>query len=222
MKMKLFNNFHEKLLIADDTTVSLKPYCEQEFTKASEMNSQPDERSSELQTECSSNYKSDSQLPRLYQFESEDSGVELASGANSLSTPFATEKSFVVHSRESSCDSKSDCISIPYTENSETRQTLDLVDTSVAATTQDLHLEEHSFSTITGDMKEGQAMDKVQMKSLGTDPEDGKKVSENFKHMSQCGKECAERTSNQFEPEPLTIESLEEYIDHCCRMSKVR
>ncbi|XP_018427508.1 PREDICTED: uncharacterized protein LOC108800065 [Nanorana parkeri] len=45
------------------------------------------------------------QLKRLYKFESEDSGVEMPSGANSPSTPKGSEKSFVMHSRDSSCDS---------------------------------------------------------------------------------------------------------------------
>lgn len=48
---------------------------------------------------------SNTQLPGLYKFESEDSGVEMPSGANSPSTPTGSEQSFVVHSRESSCDS---------------------------------------------------------------------------------------------------------------------
>ncbi|XP_072334886.1 uncharacterized protein [Scyliorhinus torazame] len=42
---------------------------------------------------------------KLYKSESEDSGVELPSGANSPSTPSGSEQSFVVHRRESSCDS---------------------------------------------------------------------------------------------------------------------
>ncbi|XP_012822241.1 uncharacterized protein LOC100496010 isoform X2 [Xenopus tropicalis] len=46
-----------------------------------------------------------SRLKRLYKFESEDSGVEMPSGANSPSTPKGSEKSFVMHSRDSSCDS---------------------------------------------------------------------------------------------------------------------
>ncbi|MGH0138399.1 UNVERIFIED_CONTAM: hypothetical protein FKN15_066373 [Acipenser sinensis] len=46
-----------------------------------------------------------SRLSKLFKFESEDSGVELPSGANSPSTPTSSEKSFVVHSRGSSCDS---------------------------------------------------------------------------------------------------------------------
>ncbi|XP_066047444.1 uncharacterized protein [Chamaea fasciata] len=42
---------------------------------------------------------------RFSKFESEDSGVELPSGANSPSTPTGSEKSFVLHSRDSFCDS---------------------------------------------------------------------------------------------------------------------
>ncbi|XP_048464903.1 uncharacterized protein si:ch211-250c4.3 isoform X3 [Rhincodon typus] len=42
---------------------------------------------------------------KLYKSESEDSGVELPSGTNSPSTPSGSEQSFVVHRRESSCDS---------------------------------------------------------------------------------------------------------------------
>ncbi|XP_067836467.1 uncharacterized protein [Heptranchias perlo] len=44
-------------------------------------------------------------LLTLYKSESEDSGVELPSGTNSPSTPSGSEQSFVVHRRESSCDS---------------------------------------------------------------------------------------------------------------------
>uniref|UniRef100_UPI00398EC209 uncharacterized protein n=1 Tax=Pristiophorus japonicus TaxID=55135 RepID=UPI00398EC209 len=44
-------------------------------------------------------------LLKLYKSESEDSGVELPSGANSPTTPSGSEQSFVVHRRESSCDS---------------------------------------------------------------------------------------------------------------------
>ncbi|XP_054145289.1 uncharacterized protein LOC128945578 [Melozone crissalis] len=44
-------------------------------------------------------------LHRFSKFESEDSGVELPSGANSPSTPTGSEKSFVLHSRDPFCDS---------------------------------------------------------------------------------------------------------------------
>ncbi|XP_074881983.1 uncharacterized protein LOC142030168 [Buteo buteo] len=50
-------------------------------------------------------YESKCRLHRFSKFESEDSGVELPSGANSPSTPTGSEKSFVLHSRDSFCDS---------------------------------------------------------------------------------------------------------------------
>ncbi|XP_071604196.1 uncharacterized protein [Heliangelus exortis] len=52
-----------------------------------------------------STFESKCRLHRFSKFESEDSGVELPSGANSPSTPTASEKSFVLHSRDSFCDS---------------------------------------------------------------------------------------------------------------------
>lgn len=235
--MKLLNNVHQKLPVDDGTTMSLKP-CEQESTKASEMTPQLDEKSTELQPESCSDFISavfsESQLPRLYKFESEDSGVELPSGANSPSTPSASEQSFVVHSRESSCDScgsKPDCTSHPYKQNCETRETEYLVDIGVAADSQDLHPEELSPSPTTGDLQEGGGMD---IEAVGISPERGDEMPEKLrensavtersccKHTRQCGEECAEITGCQLELEPLTSESLEEYMDHCCRISEVR
>ncbi|XP_071419976.1 uncharacterized protein [Pithys albifrons albifrons] len=52
-----------------------------------------------------STFESKCRLHRFSKFESEDSGVELPSGANSPSTPTGSEKSFVLHSRDSFCDS---------------------------------------------------------------------------------------------------------------------
>uniref|UniRef100_A0A3Q2PEC0 Si:ch211-250c4.4 n=1 Tax=Fundulus heteroclitus TaxID=8078 RepID=A0A3Q2PEC0_FUNHE len=110
-KMKLFNNFNEKLLMAEDSvsTVSTASVSDQDTldpSKASETNSHLEDKP---QIESGSEYLpaifSISRLSRLYKFESEDSGVELPSGANSPSTPTGSEKSFVVHSRESSCAS---------------------------------------------------------------------------------------------------------------------
>ncbi|XP_078392702.1 uncharacterized protein LOC144676053 isoform X5 [Cetorhinus maximus] len=51
------------------------------------------------------NEPSNCTILKLYKSESEDSGVELPSGANSPSTLSGSEQSFVVHRRESSCDS---------------------------------------------------------------------------------------------------------------------
>lgn len=52
-----------------------------------------------------STFESKCRLHRFSKFESEDSGVELPSGANSPSTPTGSEKSFVLPSRDSFCDS---------------------------------------------------------------------------------------------------------------------
>ncbi|XP_056902601.1 uncharacterized protein si:ch211-250c4.3 isoform X2 [Takifugu flavidus] len=231
-KMKLLNNLHQKHLVEDATNLSLKSCCEQESTKASQINLHLDENSTELRPESCSDFIStvfsEPELPRLCKFESEDSGVELPSGANSPSTPSASEQSFVVHSRESSCDScnsKPDSTLCPYTQNSDTKETEYLV----AADPQDLQPEEHSSSTTTGDLQEAEPMD---IKALVISPERGEDVPEKLRENSavtegssckctrQCGKECAEITSHQFEPEPLSSESLEEYMDHCCRISQ--
>lgn len=232
--MKLLNNFHQKHLVDDATTLSLKSCCEQESTKASQINLHLDENSTELRPESCSDFIStvfsEPELPRLCKFESEDSGVELPSGANSPSTPSASEQSFVVHSRKSSCDScnsKPDSTLCPYTQNSETRE----MEYLVAADPQDLQPEEHSSSTTTGDLQEAEPMD---IKTLVISPERGEDVPEKLREDSavtegsccectrQCGKECAEITGHQLEPEPLSSESLEEYMDHCCRISQVR
>ncbi|TNM99792.1 hypothetical protein fugu_012825 [Takifugu bimaculatus] len=231
-KMKLLNNLHQKHLVEDATNLSLKSCCEQESTKASQINLHLDENSTELRPESCSDFIStvfsEPELPRLCKFESEDSGVELPSGANSPSTPSASEQSFVVHSRESSCDScnsKPDSTLCPYTQNSDTKETEYLV----AADPQDLQPEEHSSSTTTGDLQEAEPMD---IKALVISPERGEDVPEKLRENSavtegssckctrQCGKECAEITGHQFEPEPLSSESLEEYMDHCCRISQ--
>ncbi|XP_064369955.1 uncharacterized protein LOC112980235 isoform X3 [Dromaius novaehollandiae] len=52
-----------------------------------------------------STFESKCHFHRFSKFESEDSGVELPSGANSPSTPTGSEKSFVLHGRDSFCDS---------------------------------------------------------------------------------------------------------------------
>jgi len=113
-KMKIFQNFSEKLCVSEDSfsTSSSMSVCEQEapqLTRTSEENPHLNEGPGSPSEQAPSDYLcgifSDAQLPRLYKFESEDSGVELPSGANSPSTPTGSEQSFVVHSRGSSCDS---------------------------------------------------------------------------------------------------------------------
>ncbi|KAG5266291.1 hypothetical protein AALO_G00229350 [Alosa alosa] len=109
-KMKVLNNF-EKLLSLDDSvstlSLSVSEHGMPELSKAAEVSSV---KSAPTGQESKDDYLSamfsDPQLPRLYKFESEDSGVEMPSGATSPSTPSGSEQSFVVHSRESSCDSR--------------------------------------------------------------------------------------------------------------------
>lgn len=254
--MKLFSNFNDRLLIADDSSISIVSSCEQDTTKVSTVNSNLDEKSGKLRSESSSDYMSaifsDSQLQRLYKFESEDSGVELPSGANSPSTPTGSEQSFLVHSRESSCDSchlNSDPTTITdklvtYAQSSEIKEAEGLYDNHTAVNTQDkvfLDSEELRSSAAGDELHEGEDGDRDQCKASGISPEgdeemcgqlkDSTTVTERscFKHMRQYGKQCSEAcddmTGNDFEPEPVrrsaTSESLEEYMDQCCRLSEV-
>ncbi|XP_062375855.1 uncharacterized protein si:ch211-250c4.3 isoform X2 [Sardina pilchardus] len=109
-KMKVLNSF-EKLLSLEDSvstlSLSVSEHGMADLSKATEVSSvksAPTGQESKDDDYLSAMF-SDPQLPRLYKFESEDSGVEMPSGANSPSTPTGSEQSFVVHSRESSCDS---------------------------------------------------------------------------------------------------------------------
>ncbi|XP_063047701.1 uncharacterized protein si:ch211-250c4.3 isoform X2 [Engraulis encrasicolus] len=110
-KMKLLNNF-ERCISLDDSasTLSLSvsehevPESMMKGAEVSSVKSAPSGQEAKEEDYLSSMFP-DQQLPRLYKFESEDSGVEMPSGANSPSTPTGSEQSFVVHSRESSRDS---------------------------------------------------------------------------------------------------------------------
>ncbi|KAL2083413.1 hypothetical protein ACEWY4_021186 [Coilia grayii] len=108
-KMKLLNNFERRLNLEDSVStlsLSVSEHEVPEPTKAAEVSSVKSAPSGqESKEDYLSSIFPDPQLPRLYKFESEDSGVEMPSGANSPSTPTGSEQSFVVHSRESSRDS---------------------------------------------------------------------------------------------------------------------
>lgn len=259
-KMKLFSNFHERLLITDDSasTISTASVFEQDIsepTKTSEVNSHFDGKHPvESGTDYSPNIFIDSQLQRLYKFESEDSGVELPSGANSPSSPTGSEQSFVVHSRESSCDScnsNSDPTAltdelVTYAQSSEIKQAEDSVDNdlSTAVDTLDnvfIHTQEHSSSAATVELHIGEDVGRDQCGASGISPEGDEmsgQVKENgavtertcLEHMGQFGEQsstgaCDDMTGNDFEPEPIwrstTSDSLEEYMDECCRLSAV-
>ncbi|XP_067465380.1 uncharacterized protein si:ch211-250c4.3 [Thunnus thynnus] len=263
-KMKLLSNFNERLLMTDDSTstistVSVSKQDVSDPTKAPKVNSHLYVKSRQPQLESGSDYLSaifsDPQLPRLYKFESEDSGVELPSGANSPSTPTGSEQSFVVHSRESSCDScnlNSDPATLPdelstHGQSPEIKPAEDLVDNSLstAVDTQDnvlMPLNEFSFSAESIELHIGENLDKDQCGASGINPEGDEERSEQLEENSAVTERiCSENTrpriqssteayddmtGNDFEPEPLrrsaTTDSLEEYMDECCRLSEVQ
>lgn len=108
-KMKILSNFEQQTNVEDSiSNVSLSMFEQGgiESAKAAEGGSiKSTSTGKQRKEDYLSSIFLDSELPRLYKFESEDSGVEMPSGANSPSTPTGSEQSFVVHSRESSCDS---------------------------------------------------------------------------------------------------------------------
>ncbi|XP_076598341.1 uncharacterized protein LOC143327757 [Chaetodon auriga] len=254
-KMKLFSNFHEKLLIADDSasTISTASVFEQDISepsKTSVVNSHFDgKHRMESGTDYLPNIFADSQLSRLYKFESEDSGVELPSGANSPSSPTGSEQSFVVHSRESSCDScnsNSDPAAltdelVTYAQSPEIKQAEDLVDNNLSMAVDDvfMHTQELGSSAVTVELHIGEVVDRDECGASGISPEEDEisgQVKENsavtertcLEHMGQFGKQSStgapdDMTGNDYEPEPIwtstTSDSLEEYMDECCRLS---
>lgn len=251
-KMKLFNNFNERPLKADDcmSTISTVSDSDQQILnniKVSEVNSDLDDKSSQYHTKSSSDYLSaifsNSQLPRLYKFESEDSGVELNSGANSPLTPTSSEKSFVVHSREPSCDScktNSDHTSPPNTfiinvQSSEIKQTMDN-DLNTREDTQSnllIYRDEHSALLEETELH----INKVEEKNRpsGTSPgvlseetsvltdmgcsADIRSVQEPFVGLQDDSRSSEKDTYSMRRCN--TSDSLEEYMEECCRLSQV-
>lgn len=258
-KIKLFSNFHEKLLMSRDSapTVSMVTASEQDIldlTKASEVNSHVDNKSRHSQMETCSDYLpaifSDSQLQRLYKFESEDSGVELPSGANSPSTPTGSEQSFVVHSRESSCESCNLTSVSTILPDKLVRQTqsVESVDNSLSTTVHNqdnvfIHSEELCSSAVTVELHVGKNVGRNHSGASESSREGNEDMSEQLEENRAVtertcsedirpGKQsstgtCDNMTDNDFELQPIAIrsttsDSLEEYMDECCRLSEVR
>lgn len=255
-KMKLFSNFNEKLLTADDSvsTISTASVFDQDTldpSKTSEVNSQLEDKARvESASEDLPAVFSDSHLSRLYKFESEDSGVELPSGANSPSTPTGSEKSFVVHSRESSCEScnlDSDSTSSPNAlvtnkQNSNTKDakcfensmnnTVDTLDNVFTST------EEFDPSPVTVKLYIGEEMD--QSEASGFTAEDVIEKSERCEAMissnddnisksiklaeksftAQCEGNTGVDAHNTSVRRSDTMDSLEDYMDKCCKLSE--
>ncbi|XP_010868590.2 uncharacterized protein si:ch211-250c4.3 [Esox lucius] len=261
-KMKLFNNFHEKLCNRTDDSlstisVSVSEQDISEPVKALDGNADLKDVACQPLMDSSTDYLSDifsdSQLPRLYKFESEDSGVELPSGANSPSTPTGSEQSFVVHSREPSCDSCNLTTPLPTSESplarercSDAEGTEDVRDTpcvTADSVVQQVVIEEleAEVSTRVGGADLHITEEDVDLKTVLATAEDRGSGSERSgdngtvtegvypedeRPRGQRPGACDDMTGVDFEQHPLrksvTNDSLEEYMEECCRLSEVR
>lgn len=249
-KMKFFKNFQEKLSgESNEDSVSNMSMPEQDVPtphQAEEAISVSSAAPEPNMVESKKDYLS-AIFPGLYKFESEDSGVEMPSGANSPSTPTGSEQSFVVHSRESSCDSGK--------PNPHIRAGRHLL--SLEKSTESLQTDPASCTyaqetnlTILQDSPEDE-MDNVQLEVVRDSErlENGTsvKASESCEDGSVCTEtvdtitegDAAEDTGPMIhvigayegnmevdlQQQPLrkstTSDSLDEYMDECCRLSEV-
>lgn len=253
-KMKLFKNFHEKLLNTEDCVSNMSVFeqdistpLQAEESLTSVNTAAPEPNMVESKKDYLSTIFSNSQLPGLYKFESEDSGVEMPSGANSPSTPTSSEQSFVVHSRESSCDSGN--------PNPHIRDSSHLL--SLEQSTESLQTESASCTyvqetnlTVLQDRPENE-MDSIQLEIVRDSEriENGMLVtaSERCQDGSVCADtvdtitegDAADHTGSishaidsydrnmevDLQQQPLrkstTSDSLDEYMEECCRLSEV-
>ncbi|XP_069835219.1 uncharacterized protein [Dendropsophus ebraccatus] len=180
------------------------------------------------------------QFKRLYKFESEDSGVEMPSGANSPSTPKGSEKSFVMHSRDSSCDSgvlsASSSPTVGHMEmNAGT--TVDVADTFLSNV--DQFKEDMDNGKEDGDDNENSVEDFIdcQEEELDLPPcgeenepaaitlfntELSSTMEEETKAMNDFYKDTFDDIQNLHKLKRCpTSDSLDEYMDECCRISEV-
>ncbi|XP_078499314.1 uncharacterized protein LOC144754874 [Lissotriton helveticus] len=181
-------------------------------------------------------------LPGFYKFEAEDSGVELPSGANSPSTPTGSEQSFVVHSRDSSCDSGVlSASSSPAADHAAMRARKDTKDPQDrepdtqkhdgechSHMTESLHraaalLDDNGASSgkeaQSLNIEERKEMDFLQTRSATTSPAAdpgpiANAYSDTFDGLQGLN------SHEQLKRYP-TSDSLDEYMDECCRLSEV-
>ncbi|XP_062851238.1 uncharacterized protein si:ch211-250c4.3 [Trichomycterus rosablanca] len=251
-KMKLLNNFHEKLLNAEDSvsTVSMS-VSEQDVSapvqaeEAISVNSAPEPLTDESKKNYLSVMFSNSQLPGLYKFESEDSGVEMPSGANSPSTPTGSEHSFVVHSRESSCDSGNQD---SHVEANDPLLLLEQSTTSLKTEQASCTDVENNNQTVLDDgqedkmdnvlLKVAEDLKRVECRTLGDTSESCQEdllsvdtaevraeseVEENTESSSHAIKAYDGNMVLELQPlrKSTTSDSLDEYMEECCRLSEV-
>ncbi|XP_029963278.1 uncharacterized protein LOC115399836 [Salarias fasciatus] len=221
-KMKLFRNFNEKLQTSNDSvsTVSTISNGDKDMsdpTTVSREGSHSEDRG-RPEAESGSVYLSaifsKAQLPRLYKFESEDSGVELPSGANSPSTPTGSEQSFVVHSRESSCASGQgppDPHSLP-----EQLDPLTQTDTEASG----LRQEQFGCSSRPSD-RGVHAFKRIQI--FRADPQVPQGSGSPTRPGKHCCREaCEDAVDNEREGSGAGSDGLDEYMEECCRLSEVQ
>ncbi|XP_066535461.1 uncharacterized protein si:ch211-250c4.3 isoform X2 [Hoplias malabaricus] len=248
-KMKLFSNLQEKLLNAEDSvsTVSMS-MSEQDMSaplqaeEAISVHSAPAESSLEKsKKEYLSAIFADSKLPILYKFESEDSGVEMPSGANSPSTPTGSEQSFVVHSRESSCDSGTLNPPIPSsspillleqsTGSLEAEQTSCIYDQEDNLTVLENRPENQTdniLPEITGDSErceDGPLRNSFEIHENDLEEIVESETAEDTGSRNHCIKAYDDDTGSESQQQSLrkstTSDSLDEYMEECCRLSEV-
>ncbi|XP_048864754.1 uncharacterized protein si:ch211-250c4.3 [Brienomyrus brachyistius] len=253
-KIKIFNNFHERLSGAEDSfsTISISA-SEQDMSEPSRiLDESTVPGSSENKPPApKSEYLSlfpDSQITRLFEYE--DSGVEMPSGADSPSTPTSSEQSFVVHSRESSHSLEDISTLVPAPD-----PRLLLERCPVAEETEDsLHLasevKDHDLTTLEArvslEMTPVQAtpmMEAAKMQQSETEAlrdtskelEDAVMTEaatesplEEGRIVRSCNSTEALSTlpdvDLQEEPlkKSLSMDSLDAYMDECCRLSEIQ
>ncbi|XP_038136377.1 uncharacterized protein si:ch211-250c4.3 isoform X1 [Cyprinodon tularosa] len=240
-KLKLISNFNEKPLIAEDpgSSVSTAVASEQDtldLIKNSEVNSPLQDKPA---SKSLSAIFSDSRLSRSYKFESEDSGVELPSGANSLSTPTGSEKSFEIHSRESSCDScnldSSSNELVISNQNSDNKQAkhLDTTLNTAVGPRDNVFDGRDRFEPSAPTVKLYIGEETGQGEASGFHSEDSRDQLEQCEEMSSSHDEekplmtkYEDRPAQEQETETMrrtdTRDSLDDYMDTCCRLTETQ
>ncbi|XP_066549673.1 uncharacterized protein LOC136716089 [Amia ocellicauda] len=252
-KMKIFNNFQGKFVNVENASPrnSVSEQDIQEPAKpfvSNEAPSTPEQAHPNLDylSQLSDLTVQDPDLPRLFKFESEDSGVELPSGANSPSTPTGSEQSFVVHSRGSSCDSSCGVLNMaaqdhllslsqcPETEETDT-STQQTPEEQVSAENKD----ELSSESATPDFSQSQEEEDSEIEQSGNlekVSEEGEvnstlevtaevPIQDTRPRSSSFTEAYDDMTEVEIQEQPLqkynTSDSLDEYMDECCRLSEV-
>ncbi|XP_054653300.1 uncharacterized protein si:ch211-250c4.3 isoform X2 [Dunckerocampus dactyliophorus] len=237
-KMKLFSNVSERLLKVDDSSSSSSTSASEQKLSPHSKGSLVDTLSGRHQSESGEKYLSEilsgSQLTRLYKFQSEDSGVELSSGANSPSTPTGSEQNFIVHSRESSCDSSNLNSDPPTHSDKQTRQgqrsaipqpeitRMSIQDNMLTPSNQ------LSRSALETDLHTGEVLEMDQCGVSQMNPEDTDKLEENTEDLKPRKQALTDTYNDKADTELESLkgsgtrDSLDKYMDECCRLSQVQ